>query len=139
MNKILSILFLFLYALILAHTVVPHHHHQSMVCIKKEHCANNDNHQTSDGDDHQHHKGNNQDQSCILKQPITPPYNKTSKIIKETNCKANSPIIVFALLFQVLEFNSDQQLYDQPQYPVIQSDYSVVVSRSSGLRAPPIV
>ncbi|MDA3867766.1 MAG: hypothetical protein PF489_13610 [Salinivirgaceae bacterium] len=128
---------------ILSHAVVPHHHHDGMVCTASSHCANdtkphddNTDEHSSDANDHQHDGGHNV-QSCFLIQFIPNQNNHAERSLKCGNCDINIPLLIFAT------FPNNQSLFaestDFSCFPVIQTGYSVFVSKCFGLRAPPIV
>jgi len=139
MKKIANILFLMLTTLFVAHAVVPHHHHDKIVCIENSHCADDSkpHEHNSNSNEHQH-DGNNDVQNCILNQFIPTQNNPTQKICKYINCNNNFPILLFAVLFSEID-NYSVKVTDFSYFPIIQSDYSVFVSKCFGLRAPPIV
>ncbi len=139
MRKIATILFLLLTALLIAHAILPHHHHDGAICLAASHCQNasQPHEHNSDENDHQH-DGQKGVQFCILKQVILSQNNHTQKIYKSVNSKTFFPIIIFAILSSGIEINS-VNLSCFLYFLIIQSNYSVFISKCFGLRAPPIV
>ncbi|MGE5354946.1 MAG: DUF6769 family protein [Deltaproteobacteria bacterium] len=139
MKKIANILFLLLATLFVTHDVLPHHHHDKMVCIETSHCADDSKPHEHNSNQNEHkHDGNNDVQNCIFKQFIPNQNNTTQKVCKCVNCNNNLPILLFAILFSEFD-NYVVKNTDFSYFPIIQSDYSVFVSKCFGLRAPPIV
>lgn len=141
-KRVTAIIFILLANIILlAHAVIPHLHNDGLPSLVKPHSAHSHSchfeghdHNTSD-----HEPDTNNDvYACILKQVIYPPTNNPHRL----DCQCNNCNGDFhsyqAILLSLYRFTSNipiQQTTGAP--PFVQSFYSVHVSQSSGLRAPP--
>ena len=128
--------------LLLATTVVPHHHHDKQVCFINKHCISEnlaDDHGI-DVKNHSHDEDNNSD-NCVLRAPIVLLSHQWKTDFKFYNQKSDhSNIDGF--------FNSTLSNNPELHYPLSASfifeyskdcSYTLLVSASLGLRAPPVV
>ncbi len=143
LNKIVSIFFILLANIVLVgHVVVPHHHHESEVCIVSSHCE--DGHDSDHSHDHestghQHsHDGETETEDCILNQAFIVTSGIVKQEIKEidlnvpffTDCKVPD---------DELSLNKSVNTFFNGKPPPLKTFlFSIYVSRSHGLRAPPI-
>jgi hypothetical protein len=127
---------------LLVHAFVPHHHHKSLVCIESNHCQSDSythNHSAS-AHDHEH-DGDAGTECCVLKQAVVIPANSVRQEFKCLGCDDNNSQFVH---FQAILFSNEilsfvPRIIQNAQIPLRTSSYSLFVSTSSGLRAPPVV
>jgi len=135
--KAANILIIILLGIFLAHVVIPHHHHEQMVCVQKSHCENDSrqhSHKTSPTE-HQH-DGATDSQTCVLKQLATNQQNINHKLCKCVFCKSDLPIFIFAFIFSENTLKTVTEKFTSI-IPYFQSDNSVLLTKSFGMRAPP--
>jgi hypothetical protein len=128
--------------LFLGHAVVPHHHHGNLICFVKSHCTDEypaGGHSSSP--DSHHHDGQEGPDQCLLKDPVIVSSNQTGASLKITDLKGNQ--LLSDNIFAALQANEPglpatclvQSLSAPPDIFL----YHSLLSRSLGLRAPPVV
>lgn len=137
-----AIVFILLANLILlAHAVVPHHHHKKQVCLTNSHCIN-ELYAYDNGTNHDSHShdGESNSEDCFLKVPIVISSNQWKVDFKLYNTSDNSGLDDFHYNL----FNNSAKLlipvfssFYYEQFP--DNSYTIFVSASLGLRAPPVV
>lgn len=124
---------------LLAHAVIPHHHHHQQVCIENTHCVDDEFAHTHDSSEHNHHHdGNNSDNSCYLKQAavISSVQSKLSHSCNRCPDNHHHDFIITPN-FEFDEFHSFSAAVSC--IPEISFTITSYVTRTLGLRAPPVV
>ncbi|HAN76403.1 MAG TPA: hypothetical protein DCQ31_00845 [Bacteroidales bacterium] len=139
MKKTTSIFIITLITLFLANSLFPHHHHHYKICVESSHCENDSkpHDHEENSNDHQH-DGNEDVDACLLKQFIPNLSNHAQKNPFRLHFKTDFPILIFSMLFFEFE-NNFVRIPDFSSSPNIPSNYSVLVAKCFGLRAPPVV
>lgn len=128
--------------LMLANTAFPHHHHGSEICYQNLHCHNesSNGHEQNPSSPHEHDSSSNQN-VCVIGGPVLLP---ASQEYGECKCIPYTYYHTVAPIFATSLFSYESEkifpffiLNDSSSGTV--SLYSLLVSSSLGLRAPPVV
>jgi len=128
--------------LLLAHSVVPHHHHDKQICLINNHCVNEnpDDEHGNDLKDHRHDSDNNSD-DCVLKAPIallSYQWKTDFKFNNQTSDHSNNDGFFNSTLSNNPEIHCPSLASFIFEYSK-DCSYTLLVSASLGLRAPPVV
>ena len=128
--------------LMLANTAFPHHHHGSEICYQNSHCHNESSNGNKQNPSSPHeHDGNSSQDICVLGVPVLLP---AGQEYNECKCIPYTYYYTGATIFSTPLFSYESEkifpfliLNDSSSGTV--SLYSLLVSSSLGLRAPPVV
>ena len=142
-QRITAISFMLLANIVLlAHTVVPHHHHTMQVCLVNAHCQDDDKVHSHQSRPHDHQHDGEDTTKCILKQIVIIPSNglrKDNLVSDSSDFDLDHKSVQLSLLrftYAISENICIATLKDPDDTPRL---YSVMISHSLGLRAPPTV
>ena len=128
--------------LLLAHAVVPHHHHGKQVCLVRSHCAcgHDSDIQNAGGEEPHHHDGENNPDSCILKELIAVRSEEWNQEIKfTTRCNYLHDYYAFLdglpVTGEIAFIPVSRRFINALNRD---SSFTLYASTSLGLRAPPV-
>jgi len=131
-------IFLIVNSVLLTHAIIPHHHHFSLVCFENSHCSTETEKHEHDTQKHEHNHDSNSDH-CVLKQAFIIPSQHLSQVSKCADSGNNHVDFQATLLFSTTNFGFILSHGLFTYKPFLDSDYSRLINRRLGLRAPPLV
>ncbi|MDR0795238.1 MAG: hypothetical protein LBE79_04185 [Tannerella sp.] len=147
MKKVISLsLFLLANIILLVHTVIPHHHHANeIICFYDSHCENSqeacaNEYQDAQTGHHEHKRNASSEKCCVIDDSYTFTHNnlKTScHPYKKCDCGKKIFYSLISNVFYSSDFVNDPEIHFR-QNPFVPLFYSVFISQSIGLRAPPV-
>jgi len=135
---------LFANIFLLAHVVIPHHHHEdAVVCFLDTHnedCEETHNHEQCDNQDHKHDSPAVPDKCCIIDNVYFSAHNNV-KTTHRSQTNYDCGQVLYALISNSLNLQDgidNTAIYSQ-ENPYVPLFYTEFITRSIGLRAPPVI